>query len=132
MSLLSPHAPFFEGRGIILPPLNIANGLDYGALVKVLMTPDIDTPKTLANALYFIHEMATDEGLDILLPEAERLEIELGHDPTPADVAVQLWLADHDIIERKHAEQHLRNPPILCLFSNGSRSNPGIQGTKRA
>ncbi len=127
LSLFSPHAPFFVGRGVVLPPEAAADGIDYEALVQVLMTPDIDTPRTLANALYFIHEMATDEGLDILLPEAERLEIELGHDPTPADVAVQLWLADHDIIERKHAEQYLRNPRSFAYFQTEADPIPAFR-----
>lgn len=127
LALFSPHAPFFEGRGVALPPEKSVDGLDYNALVQVLMTPDHDTPKTLANALYFIHEMATEEGMDILLEEAESRGLTLETDPTPADVAVQLWLVDHNVIERKHAEQHLRNPRSFAYYQTDADPIPAFR-----
>jgi len=83
IALLQPHAAFFNGRGVSLPPPGQADGLDYEGIVQVFMTPDSDTPKELADALYFIHEMATPEGMDELLHEAERNGIHLDGNPDP-------------------------------------------------
>ncbi len=51
IALLQPHAAFFNGRGVSLPPPGQADGLDYEGIVQVFMTPDSDTPKELADAL---------------------------------------------------------------------------------
>ncbi|MHB1000792.1 MAG: hypothetical protein ACYC27_16240 [Armatimonadota bacterium] len=83
------------------------DNFDYSALVDVLMTPDVDMPREMIDALYYVHEMATTEGMDNLLNEAEMAGIKLDDDPdpTPIDVAIQVWFADKDIVETKHAEQ---------------------------
>ena len=71
LALLKPHKPYFDGRGLTLPPPSASDGIDYDQLVNVLMNPDTDTPKGLLDALYFVHEMATPEAMDVLLQEAE-------------------------------------------------------------
>jgi hypothetical protein len=111
IALLAPHAGFFSGRGVAIPSAASRQSIDYEGLVKTLMTPDIDTPKDLADALFFINEMATTEGMACLLEEAERLKIDIigAPAPTPADVALQMWLKNRDVLERKHAEQFLTN-----------------------
>lgn len=90
--LLSPHADFFTARGVALSSNGTGDGLDYEGLARVFMTPDSDTPDDLANALYFVHEMATPDGMDELLEEATYRGILLDGDPdpTPADVAIQV------------------------------------------
>ena len=72
-------------------------------------SPDADTPKDLADALYIINEMATPKGMDGLLEEAKAKEISLdGHtEQSPADIALHVWLHDRDLVERKHAEQFI-------------------------
>jgi hypothetical protein len=112
VSLLAPYSAFFVARGVTLPPAGDEDRLDYEGLVRVLMTPDSDTPSDLANALFFVHEMSTPGGMDELLPaaEAEGIAITGNPDPTPADVAVQVWLRDPRLLERKHAERYLERP----------------------
>jgi len=41
-------------------------------------------------------------------PASDRIDLDLGPAPTPADVAVQVRLKAPDLLERKHVEQFLR------------------------
>ena len=70
LAFLEPHQAYFASRGL-RPPPSATNGLDYDRLVSVLMDPVPDTPKELLDALFFVHEMSTDECMDVLLEEAE-------------------------------------------------------------
>jgi len=126
ITFLTPHAEFLTKRGFSLPPAGAEDGLDYEYLVEIFMTPDTDTPKELADALYFIHEMATTEGMDELLEEAERCNIRLhgNPNPTPADIAVQMWMQDKNILERKHAEKHLTSSRSFEYFQTNADPIP--------
>lgn len=66
------------------------------------MSPGPDTPKDLMDARHYVDEMANPAGMDALTDEAERLGLELEGEPdlTPADVAVQVWLRNRDVLER--------------------------------
>jgi hypothetical protein len=128
--LLARHAAYFKKRGVNLDgasPDRVAeptapygngsgspaahNGLDYEALASVLVSPDDDTPQALVDALYMIHEMATEDGMQTLLeaieemPKDDRIALTHASDLTPADVAVQVWLKAPELLDRKHAEQ---------------------------
>ena len=50
--------------------------------------------------------------MDVLLDEAKRKGLQLNGqlDPTAADVAVQVYLRDKALLERKHAERYLTRP----------------------
>ncbi|MHB9124603.1 MAG: hypothetical protein ACYC4F_01495 [Armatimonadota bacterium] len=128
IQFLSPYSGFLQMRGLELPgnPSEM-EGFDYAALVEVLMTPDADMPKDMIDALYYVHEMANTEGMDSLLIEAEiaGIVIEDEPEPTPIDVAVQVWLADKDIIESKHAEQFLVKARTFEYFQ--TEKLPGIE-----
>ena len=109
ITFLMPHRLFFRSRDLALPPPNKAKELDYKQLVRIFMSPDTNTPKELIDSLYYVDEMATPEGMDALLTEVEERGLKLapGSDHSPADVAVQVWLLNKDILERKHAEHYL-------------------------
>jgi len=102
-----PAAPYGNGPA----PAAGHSGLDYEALAAVLISPDDDTPQALVDALYMIHEMATEDGMQTLLeaieqmPKDDRIAISHASEQTPADVAVQVWLKAPEILDRKHAEQ---------------------------
>ncbi|MGB4259419.1 MAG: hypothetical protein WBL15_17110 [Phycisphaerae bacterium] len=100
-----------------MPEPDAATAIDYDALTSLLMEPD-KLPTGLREAFYFIHEMATPEGMECLLAAAEEasIEIEGKPGPTPGDVAVRVWLKDRELLERKHAEQFLRNPRTFESF----------------
>ena len=126
LALLKPHKSYLDSRGFTLPPPSASDGIDYEQLVNVLMSPDTTTPKGLIDALYFVHEMATPESMDILLHEADSNGITLdgNPDPTPADVAVQVYLQDKDLLERKHAEQYLTRPRSYEYFQTETAPAP--------
>ncbi len=129
LALLEPHKSYFDGRSLTLPPPSAFDGLDYEQLVDVLMKPDTNTPDELLDALFFVHEMATPECMDILLQEAEKNGITLDGtpDPTAADVAVQVYLQDKDLLERKHAEQQLLKPRSFEYFQTEERPIPEFE-----
>ena len=126
---LGPYRTYFNGRGLPLPSPNASNGLDHEQLVEVLMTPDADTPKDLVDALFFVNEMSTDENMDLLLEEAETkgLSLDGKPDPTAADVAVQVFLQDRQLLERKHAEQYLTRPRVFEYFQTQARPVPAFK-----
>lgn len=110
LRFLAPYREYFSSRGLELPAVAALGGIDLDKLVEVLMSPDEDTPDELANALYFVHEMATPEGMDELLEETRAEDLGVEVDSTPAEVAIAVWLRDHDLLERKHAEHALIRP----------------------
>ena len=126
LEFLEPYRPYFENRDLTLPTSPASDGLDYERLVSVLMSPGTDTPKKLIDALYFVHEMSADECMDILLEEAESngLSLEGKPDPTAVDVAVQVFLKDRQLLERKHAEQYLTRPRVFEYFQTEARPIP--------
>jgi hypothetical protein len=109
LAFLKPYRRFLLSRGVTLPRSASDGELDYEELAKIFMTPDGNTPKELIDALYFVDEMATPEGMDALLTEAKEQNLKLasGSDHSPADIAVQVWLLNSDILERKHAEHYM-------------------------
>lgn len=109
MNLFRPYESYFQSRGFSLNG-GSQNDIDYESLVNILMNPESDIPPDLVDNLYFINEMATDEGMDTLLQEAKakRIDLEDCIEPTPADVAVQIFLKDRNLLERKHAEQYVK------------------------
>ena len=129
LEFLEPYRPYFENRDLTLPTSPASDGLDYERLVSVLMSPGTDTPKKLIDALYFVHEMSADECMDILLEEAESngLSLEGKPDPTAADVAVQVFLKDQRLLERKHAEQYLTRPRVFEYFQTEARPVPAFK-----
>jgi len=109
LELLGRHADYFKRRGVDLASFN-GSGIDYKGIVSVLMSPDESTPKALVDDLYFVHEMATQEGMDSLLaaiaelPEDEQDDIDFPDGVTPGDLAVLVRLKAPELLERKHAE----------------------------
>lgn len=112
LELLQPHSGYFNGRGLSLDVIN-GGELDYEQLVHILMNPDERIPGELVDDLYYVHEMATPDGMDELLeavreqPAGSRVDLDLPPDVTPADVAVQVRLRAPELLERRHAEHFL-------------------------
>ena len=50
-------------------------------------------------------------------------------EPTPADIAIQVWLYNREILERKHAQQYLTRPRSFESFQ--SRRNRAPWGIRR-
>jgi hypothetical protein len=117
-AFLRPFRDFLRGRGAPLPDPGGSSGPDYDRLVAAFMSPDRDTPKELLDALFFVDEMATREGMDTLLDAARELGLGLDAraDDSPADVAVAVWLKNPHFLERKHAEHLLDRPRAFEYF----------------
>ncbi|HZV00097.1 MAG TPA: hypothetical protein VFF73_25495 [Planctomycetota bacterium] len=101
-ALLSPHAAYFSKRGVRLD-----GALDLDALVGIFMSPDDDTPEELVNGLYLVHEMSTQRSMEILLTHVPADILGGLEEPTPADVAIQVWLTAPQLLERVHAERFM-------------------------
>lgn len=109
-ALLEPYTEYFQKRGVKIPS-GKGTALDYEELAGVFLAPDDGLPPALVDALYLIDEMGTEEGMQELMEAIEktsakdRISLDAAPDPTPADVATQVWLKDRNLLERKHAEQ---------------------------
>lgn len=115
--LLLPFQSYFSRRGVDVAALGSSSEFDYAGLVGVLMAPDEETPKELTDQLYLIHEMASEDGAESLVHEASEHGIDLeGTDITPADVAIQMFLKNRELLERKHAEQFIHRPRSFEYF----------------
>lgn len=119
LAWLESARSFFQERGLVLPNALNASALDYEKLSRILRDPGSKAPPELADSLYLIHEMANAGGMDAILEalETKGIKLELGLRPTPADVAVQAWLADRRLVETLHHQQELRRPRSYRYFS---------------
>lgn len=119
-ALLLPYSAYFQARGIELPQ---DGELDYEALVDVLMTPDDSVPTGMVDALYLVHALATADGMDRLLKTArsKKITLDLNDKPTPADVAVAVWLASPVVLEEQHAETIALRPKSFDYYSGAVR-----------
>jgi hypothetical protein len=124
LAFLEPYRDFFHRVGAALPPADSGGEPDYEALKSVFMSPDDTTPDELIDALYFVDEMATEQGMADLIEAAKDagMSLDVGDDHSPADVAVQLWLRAPSILERKHAEQYLYRPKSFEYFQTDEPS----------
>jgi hypothetical protein len=129
LTFLRPYCTFFLARGVSLPPPASSNPVPFDQLIDVFMSPDESTPTELVDALYHVDGMATEEGMSALLGAARQsgLPLDEGEDVTPADVAVQVWLHDPNLLERKHAEQHLTNHRSFEYFQTDEDQPPPFQ-----
>ncbi len=132
LAFLEPYRSYLGGRELTLPQSSEA-GLDYDRLVAVLMSPGRDTPEELLEALFLVHEMATQEGMEVLLDVAENhgVVLEGPPDPTAADVAVQVYLQDRVLLERTHAERYLVRPRCFQYFRTTVRPVPPFRWPSR-
>ncbi|TWU43997.1 hypothetical protein Q31b_15310 [Novipirellula aureliae] len=119
LELLSPYQKYLTTRGFKLPARPSASKLDYEKLIHILATPSMDTPQDLLNALGMINDMATEQGMDALLSAARQVNIglRLSGETSPADVAVQVWLANPAMLEAQHTWHTFKMPRRMECFS---------------
>ncbi|WDI40483.1 hypothetical protein [Bremerella sp. P1] len=129
LSFLGPYREFFQSRDYELPT-DATEEIDYEGLVSIFMTPTEDSPGELLDALFLVDEMSTPFSMATLIDIAEEAgyELEDGDDHTPADIAIQIWLLDPDILERKHAEQFLFKRKSFEYFQSANDPPPEFPG----
>lgn len=105
VALLDPFRGHFRGRGVDLPPAGSGEPPDYERLADVFMRADDETPRPLLNTIYYIDELSDVDRLDEVLDafEAKGLVIENDGKQSAADVVVQAWLLDAELVQEIHA-----------------------------
>ncbi len=84
---------------------------DYERLAGILISPDVDTPAELLDALYFVDNLADADHNERIIEECQEAGLDLGADDlSPEDLTLRAWLADPDILERVHAEKYRIRP----------------------
>lgn len=126
LRFLEPFRAYFHERGVAIPQHEGSVRIDYNGLIRLFLSPDQRPPTELLDALYFVDEMATPHGMDVLLGVAELrgLKLECSLDLTPADVAVEVWLADRELLEREHAQLYLSKPRSFDYYHTDQPSPP--------
>ncbi len=111
IAFLRPFADYLKRRAFWVPD-SPADDFDYQLLCRVLLNPDELVPRDMVDALYYVHELSDEEGMDALLDYLDEhpIPIEIGPDPAPADVAMLVWLKDPDILKRQHAKGYAFRP----------------------
>ena len=115
---------FLVQRGLIWTA--DTDAFDYSKLASILMSPGLDTPDDLLDALYFVDGMADPECYDRILEECQEKDIPVGETPSPEDLVLRAWLADRNILERVHAEQHRVRPKKFESFFAGRGDLPDL------
>lgn len=129
LEFLSPHREFLVTQRD-LPWPDRPDDFDHEALARILMSPDIDTPENLLDALFFVDDLADPDCYDRILQEAENAGIDVstadGDDPTPEDLTLRIWLFDPLILERVHAEMYRSKPKAFFSFFPQGPARPDL------
>ena len=133
-AFLAPWRDYLANRGFEFP--EASEEVDYAALANVLLTPDHSTPRGMVDSLYYVHETASAEDMDELIAAARRQGVPLDDDPaaTPADLAIDVWLAAPDLLQSRHSEAVARKQQNFEYFAPhqaGRRPFPEIDEALR-
>src|SRR5690349_16835001 len=106
--LLSPWREHLAQLGCSLP--DKATQIDYGALAAALFRADTNSPAGMIDALYYVSETATTEDMERLLETCAERRMSLPDDPrlSPGDCSIEIWLADPELLQARHAESRAR------------------------
>lgn len=126
MQFLDPFRDFLVGQRDMDWP-DDPDEFNHVDLAKILMSPSIDTPEELLDALYFVDGLADGDSYDRILEEAQDAGIDLGdEDPTPEDLTLRVWLVAPNILERVHAEQNRVRPRTFQSFFSTVTERPDL------
>ncbi|NOT00445.1 MAG: hypothetical protein HOP29_07435 [Phycisphaerales bacterium] len=133
VTFLRPFENFLTNRGLSLPAEPSAESIDYDTLIGILMDPGTDTPREMVDALYYVHEMSTDEGMDALIDAAAAASLELAVHPdqSPADLALQVWALSPDLVQEKHAEQFVSSRRSFDYYQSKALRRPKFESPSR-
>ncbi len=92
------------------------------------MEPDGAMPRELMNSASLIHEMSTEAAMNDLLDgtRALRINLDVGDDPDPVDMAVQVWLYNPQILEELHQMHQLDRPRGFVHFVTDRSAVPAF------
>ncbi len=131
-SFLGPYRDYLAGRGVPWPD-RPDDPFDQAALVAAFADPGDAMPSDLMNALYLVDESATEQSMDDLQVAARARGCRFGDAgaDTPADVAVQVWLFDRGLLERRHAEAHAFRVRSFTSFQSTRARPAGLAADHR-
>ena len=137
LAFLEPHGSFFTSRGYDLPQPEDGEEIDYQQLIDIFMSPNEATPPDFVDALYLVDEMSGHEEMATLIEAAGREGVVLddGDEHTPADIAIEVWLQNSELLERKHAEQFAYKPKSFEYYQTDREEPPvftSLSAAKRA
>lgn len=123
-SLLSPYQEYFAKRGLVFTESPNAS-ISCTRLSAILADLDEQVPSQLVDALHFISEMANISAVDDLMESAKEAhpEIVFNMDASDTDIIVQIWLKDHGLVTKKHAESMINKPKSFEYYL-GSHHRP--------
>ena len=126
ITFLAPYRNYFLNRGITLPRKFSHGSLDYTRLSQVLISPDVTTPQSLIDGLFFINELATPASFDMLQQAVSKsdLGIVVEGEMPPADIALQIWVKAPELLESLHAEHFLYRPRSFEYFRSTRKVIP--------
>lgn len=103
--LLEPWRGYLARREFALPLPPVQN-IDCAALTTVLMTPEANVPAEMLDALYYVHETCSEDDVEALCATARGrgLIMQTPGEANAADIVVQIWLTDRDLVMDRHAE----------------------------
>lgn len=118
--LLSPYREYLTKRGLAFPAFPYA-AIHCAKLSAILADPDEEVPSRMVDALYFIGEMSNTGAVDGLMSAAKKVhpEMEFNMHASNADIVVQIWLADPDLVAKKHAASMINKPRSFEYYSDG-------------
>lgn len=100
---------------------------DFDELARILMSPSVDTPDELLDALYFVDNLADPDCYERILHDCQEAGVDLGdNDPSPEDLTLLAWLADPNILERVHAEQYRARPQKFESYFAAATDRPNL------
>src|SRR5882672_2387217 len=137
---LSPAAEYLSGRGVKLPETTDQKSgsvtddkppkIDYEKLAGVFMEPTKDVPVGFLESIFLIQEMANPRGMDVLLESARSngLDLGLGEDVVPIDVAVKMWLLSPGLLENLHNTAEMTRPRAFRYYLTDADPVPSFFG----
>ena len=116
IAFLATFSSYLESRGFHVPEVS-GGVLDYPRLASILMHPDDHVPRSMVDALYYVHEMSDDDAFDDLVALAKEHGISLDPDVSAGDVAIELWLKAPEVLQGAHAEASASRQKSFTYFS---------------
>jgi hypothetical protein len=116
-SLLSRHAGYFERYQI-----RVEGPLDLERLASLLVAPNEEPPGALVDALFLIEEMSSASAFEELVKAVRRdsalsSSIDLEAELTPLDLAIRVYLAAPEVLEREHRRRVRLGLPVFATPS---------------
>jgi hypothetical protein len=127
---LEPARQYLDARGFRLPSGGATGPIDYERLAGVFTEPDAKMPRELMHSASLIHEMSSENAMYDLLEGIQHvgLALDVGEDPDPVEVAVQIWLRAPKVLEELHQMHQLDRPRGFIHFVTDRQPDPGFDG----